>query len=212
MPLLERMKTALFTRVREKAHKAFSPQLRDDAIQIKYPSLNKRLRLQPCSQPLSVKILSQQLQSRTTAKVSCGQYWSLMVSMQIEVQMPAVLTSQPIAKGDSITADHLHLQERNILSTAGYYFSSKQQVIGFEARRSIRAGTLLRKQLLQAARVVKKGDFILLTAGSGDLKVSIQVEALSDGRIGDKIRVRNRKTRKVVKAKVTATGNAEIVW
>lgn len=211
-PFVNSIKQLLTNKVRQQARVEFYSTLPDEAIRIEFTSMNRHLQLQSCESPLTVKILSHQLQSRTSAKVNCETKWSLIISMRIEVNVPVILSSQPIAKGQVISDTLIRMDQRNVLTSAGHYFTKKKSVLGLEARRSIRAGTLLRKPLLQAARVINKGDVILLSAGSGDLRVSIQAEALSDGRIGDHIRVRNRATRKIIKAKVTTTGNAEIVW
>jgi flagella basal body P-ring formation protein FlgA len=83
-------------------------------------------------------------------------------------------------------------------------------VVGQAPRSLIRAQTTLRSGLVQAPKVVKRGDRVNIVYQSGSLRITARGEAMRDGARGDWITVVNTSSKKVVKARVDAAGSVSI--
>ena len=59
---------------------------------------------------------------------------------------------------------------------------------------------------LRPAKLVSKGDVVTLTYVLNNLELVVSVESLEDGRLGDKIRLKNTESGEVIRGKVTGKG------
>jgi flagella basal body P-ring formation protein FlgA len=63
---------------------------------------------------------------------------------------------------------------------------------GMELMRSIRTGEAIRTTDLRPALMIKKGDLVLFSVGRpSEFQVSVRLEAMQDGRLGEQIKLRN---------------------
>ena len=86
-----------------------------------------------------------------------------------------------------------------------------QSVIGMVVHRPIRSGSVIKAQDIKAPIIVAKGETITLLANQGALQVSSEGVALSNGKMGEQIRVQNAHSRRIIDARVVGAGRAE-VW
>ena len=89
------------------------------------------------------------------------------------------------------------------------------QILGRSVRGTVASGSILQMRDLQTASnsnanlLVKKGDAVQVIAVARRLRTSIRnVEALEDGRLGDRIRMKNRDSGKEIVGEVLGTGQA----
>ena len=89
------------------------------------------------------------------------------------------------------------------------------QVLGRTVRGSLVAGSIVQMRDLQtetrstADLLIKKGDAIQVLAHAGRLRTSIRnVESLQDGRLGERIRMKNRDSGKEIVGEVLGPGQA----
>ncbi|WP_262410537.1 flagellar basal body P-ring formation chaperone FlgA [Aquipseudomonas alcaligenes] len=140
--------------------------------------------------------------------VRCAQApgWQLTVYSQATVFLPAVHASGILERGQTISAADLKLQPLNIAKAPRGFFTRPDQVAGMSAKRRIRAGQLLSPNLLSSALLVKRGQRVTIRASQDGIQASASGEALSNGQLGDVIRVRNLGSEKVIDAKVIEEG------
>lgn len=70
--------------------------------------------------------------------------------------------------------------------------SSLRDLLHGELVRDVAAGQVMRSHDIRRAVLVKQGQATLMTVGStGDFQISVRVEALQDGRMGEQIRLKN---------------------
>ena len=78
---------------------------------------------------------------------------------------------------------------------------------GYEMTRSIKAGEAIRSTDLRPALLVKKGEQVVFSIGrAAQFEVSIKLEALQDGRMGEHIRMRNNESGRTLSGVVTGIG------
>jgi flagella basal body P-ring formation protein FlgA len=198
------------------AAKAFILQQSDS-----YPStpevsigrLDKRLRLPRCTTPLqSFFPNGGRNLGKTTVGVRCAdeKSWTLYVSAHIKVFAEVVIASKPLARGARISRSDIEIARRDISTLRGGYHTDSDDILGMVAKRLLRAGSVIGAQHLQAPELVRRGEQVTILARGKDFQIRVQGKALESGTKGDHISVRNQSSKRVIEAKVVATGQVEI--
>lgn len=169
--------------------------------------LDPRLKLAKCDSPLSAFTASDINQSaRFSIGIKCTGHkpWSLYVTVNIKKITDLYVSASPLSRGDMITEEHIHKVKRDINKLRQGFYSNKQDLIGMIAKRSIRAGTILSSKHLTPPIIIQKGDNVDIMAKTPSLVIRMEGKAMSDGAIGQKIRVRNKSSRRIVDAVVVS--------
>lgn len=78
---------------------------------------------------------------------------------------------------------------------------------GHEVLRAIRAGEPIRSSDIRPATLVKKGELVNLSIGApGSFMITVKLEAMQDGRLGEQIRMRNPESGRMLTGVVTGRG------
>jgi len=172
--------------------------------------LNSSAQLHACRQPLAVSASGDNpsLLARQRLEVSCADQpgWTVVVSSQANVLVPAVFASRVIERGQSIRAEQVRLQELNIGKAPRGFFHDLDSVVGQGAKRRIRANQLLSPGLLTRPVLVKRGQRVKILASHDGIQASTLGEALENGQQDAVIRVRNLSSEKTIETKVLEAG------
>jgi flagella basal body P-ring formation protein FlgA len=177
-------------------------------------TLDTRLALPDCAVPLTVTAQQQpQLQPRLNTQVSCtsGNGWSLYVPVELAVYRPVVVAGRPLARGETLDAGDLHSIEMNVARLNGQYLTDPAAAVGMDVRRPIGQESPVLAEHLQPPLLVRRGEAVLVSAAGSAVSVRMPGVALTDGRRGEQIRVRNQSSARVVQARVVAPGQVEVV-
>lgn len=175
--------------------------------------LDPRLRLAACPGKLEAFLPpGAQTMGNTTVGVRCRKPggWTLYVSARIIVQGQVLVTTRPLARGEVLAEDHVQLVERDLASLPRGYFEEIQPVLGQQARRHLAADTVLNPRLIEAPRLVKRGEEVTLVTGSHGFAIRSRGQALADGSAGEVIRVRSRDSRRIVEGRVLEAGVVKV--
>ncbi|MGP9823365.1 flagellar basal body P-ring formation chaperone FlgA [Ectopseudomonas khazarica] len=166
--------------------------------------------LPACTQALQLSASSDDPSplSRQRLQLSCADApgWTLTALVQASVFLPTVHAARVIERGQTITRDHLQLQEVNIGKASRGFYADVDEVVGQGAKRRIRAGQLIAPNLLSAPLLVRRGQQVSIVASQDGISASATGEALANGREGEVIRVRNLGSQKVIEAQVVEEG------
>lgn len=91
------------------------------------------------------------------------------------------------------------------------YFGSVESALGLKVRQPILKGRALTPNQLEADHVVRRGQSVTLVVSSGGLKLNMSGKALIDGAIGQRIRVENSSSGRVVEGIVRSREHVEIL-
>ena len=153
-----------------------------------------------------------------TIKVACGSpaSWSISLRTQkvahsggdthdtaTENSVKIAFTRRNIPKGKVIQSDDLVMKWANSRSSHGAFITI-ENIVGHKAKRNMARDTVLKAQHILANNAVNKNDTILIISGSAGLSIVTYGEALSDGKVGDMVLVKNSSSNKKFKAIVTA--------
>lgn len=181
--------------------------------EIQINRLDPRLRLPQCDQELSISLESPaEPIGRVTLRVRCNgsSPWTVFVPGQVRLYREVVTAVRPLKRDAILTASDLAMAERDVGLISQGYLNALKQAVGKKLTRPLLPDQVLTPAYLQPAEVVRRGDQVVISARSGSISVRMPGEALSDGTIGQQIRVRNQRSNRVVRARVTGPGQVEV--
>lgn len=177
--------------------------------EIKLGKLDSRLKLKSCDTGLEAfQAPGSRQMGNTTVGVRCpdDNGWSIYVSAKIKVFGQVLVLRQPLTRGTTISEKDLDLVERNLSALPYGYYIDPKPVIGKLTKRTLAANSVLTPQMIQAPKLVKRGQRVTLVGESGPLTVRMVGEALADGGEGDLIRVRADGSKRVIDGTVISQG------
>jgi flagella basal body P-ring formation protein FlgA len=126
----------------------------------------------------------------------------ITVPVNIEVWSDVILTAKPLGRFQPIGYDDLQIKKMDLARVPSSAIVDLDQVVGSRTRRSIAANCILRKDHVEIPPVVKRGDVVSVVAESAHLKVSAKGRAKENGSVGDRVKVVNLRSKKVIYALV----------
>lgn len=171
--------------------------------------VDARLRLPKCEQPLErFHPPGGQRIGATTVGLRCQTPapWTIYVPVRVELLGEVLALSRPLARNHVIGGDDLTMREVDLSKLHRGHYQVIDEIVGHRLRRSAQADTIITPDLLTVPLLVNRGQRVSIVGGSGTVQVSVSGEALADGAEGDRIRVRNLSSGKVLQARVIAEG------
>jgi flagella basal body P-ring formation protein FlgA len=194
----------------EKLKTRLGPKTR---VEYSIGSLDNRLTVPVCNQPLAIETRdTPQPNTRLNLQVSCqhDNNWSIYLPVELAIYRPAVVAVNALTHGDTIGPADVRLVEVNVSQINGQYLASLDDAIGKDVKRSITAGAAISDQQLVAPLMVRRGEAVLINAISNIVAVKVSGIAMTDGRLGEQIRIKNQASSRIVNARITGPGQAEV--
>jgi flagellar basal body P-ring formation protein FlgA len=185
-----------------------------DNAQIAMDSIDKRLRLHACDRPLEAFTTNNRKVGlgKQTIGVKCSSpvAWSLYVPVKVKVFRPVVIASRPLAANQLISKEDIKVVSLDIGSFNQGYVKNPQQIIGQQLKYRLSMGTVINPNSLKQQKIIKRGELISLVAVAGKMEVRMSGTALSDGSLGQRVRVKNSSSKRVVEGVVDGPGVIKI--
>ncbi|MGE0484855.1 MAG: flagellar basal body P-ring formation chaperone FlgA [Gammaproteobacteria bacterium] len=181
----------------------------DGDVEANIGRLDPRLRLPRCSTALDARFPhARRANGPVSVEVRCSgdKPWSLYVPVTLTRYAEVVVTTRPVARGQVVATDDLALARRRLDGTRADFLGTPAEAAGQVARRNLAAGEIVGANQLERPRLVRRGDRVTLSSGHGGISVNVRGEALADGGAGERIRVRNLSSARVVEGIVNADG------
>ena len=125
---------------------------------------------------------------------------SRMVLVAASNLTPGQLLQPEMFKLEKMDADKIN--KSHLLEATG--------LEGQELVRALRAGEPVRNVDLRPAILVKRGELVQLTVGkAGEFQISVRLEAMQDGRLGEQIKLRNAESGRILGGVVTGKGSVK---
>lgn len=177
-------------------------------------TIDSRLKLTACDAKLGFKVHGKELKpGRQMIKVNCGapMPWSIYVPVNLSAYRHIVVANRNLSRGTRLAESDLTLQEREVSHIKSYYLADKSQAAGQVLKRRVSTGQVVSSTMLTPPKIVAKGQEVAIEAKSGPVRVRMVGIALSDGKLGQQISVKNRRSKKIIRARVSAPGEVEVV-
>ena len=143
---------------------------------------------------------------RLARDVQAGQ---VLQSSDLAESRQVVVAGSNLAAGQTLKPGLLKLEaiEQDKLTRTHLFEMSGLE--GSELIRAVRAGEAIRSADLRPALLIKKGELVLFSVGkASEFQVSIRLEALQDGRLGEQIKLRNSESGRTLTGIVSGQGTA----
>lgn len=176
---------------------------------IRLGSLDRRLRLAQCDAPLEGFLPpGGRLKGNTSVGVRCNgsRPWKLYVPARVRVLRKVAVAKGYLGRGAQLTRDQVHLAERDVTTLSRGFITDPAQVVGKTLKRAVSDGRLITPGALTRPTLVRRGEQVIIMGRSTAFEVRMKGEALADGSKGDLIRVKNKKSERIVEGRVTAQG------
>ena len=180
---------------------------------IEVGQLDSRLRLARCAAaPTARWAPGARTSGNTTVNVRCAApvEWSIFVPVGIERHAEVVVVAHDIDRAQVIQPGDLRIERQNVSQLTGGYLSDPSAVIGLAAKRRLAAGQALSTAHVTPRLLVARGQEVTLYAARPGLTVRMKGEALENGAEGERIRVRNRSSKRVVEGYVEPSGAVRV--
>ena len=174
--------------------------------------IDRRLLLKPCTTDLEAFMpAGGTIGNRTTIGVRCTgeNSWKVYLTASIRMFKQIAVASKHISRGKRIADDDIRYEQQEVSALTRGYFTDNEMLIGKIAKNTIINNTVIDPSLLTEPKLVKRGNSVTIIATHGPVSVSMHGKAMSDGRLGETIRIRNMTSQKIVHALVTGPNLAK---
>lgn len=180
--------------------------------QVQVGALDERLRLPACDQPLQAMTSGNANRGAMSVAVRCdgASAWTLYVPVRVSQRQPVLVLTRPLARGNLITAEAIELQEQDISSLPYGYMTGMEQAIGKILKRSLSQGNVLTPDAIESPRAIRRGQVVTVLGVSGLIEVRASGKALSDAADGERVKVENSNSRRVVEGVARSSGVVEV--
>jgi flagella basal body P-ring formation protein FlgA len=171
--------------------------------------LDNRLRLSACAQELDTFApYGRKNSSRITIGVRCNDSdgWTLYVPVTLSIMKEIVVADRELPRGTILTAADIKTEQRDVARLHRGYVENPRQAIGKKLKRRLHADAILTPGQMVIQHAVKKGNQVVILAQIGTLQVRMNGKALSNGAVGERVKVENNSSNRRIEATVIASG------
>ena len=171
--------------------------------------LDSRLKLAACDQTLQSYDAPNGLSGgRGVVGVRCegSKPWKIYVPVQVALMESIVVSRRPLVRGQTLGADDVMLSQVDTSRLHKAYFVRIEDVVGLRSKRAVGSGKTLHAGMLEREKLVKRGSQVEIVSISDGLQVRMRGKALGNGGQGDRIKVKNLNSGRVVTGTVASNG------
>lgn len=186
----------------------------ENRTSVQASSLDPRHRLPLCDQALEPFMRrGAKIADRTIVGVRCkgSRPWQVYVPVYVTVTARVLTARQALPRDHLLTEADLVIDEREVSRLTSGYMSNKDQLIGQRLKQQVIAGRIITRTMLKADFIVMRGQTVTLLAAGTGLRISMSGKALIDGALGQRIRVENVNSGRIVEGIVRSAEHVEIL-
>lgn len=181
--------------------------------QIRLNDLDPRLRLPKCGVALEAFLPGgAKTLGNTSVGVRCPgpRPWTVYQSAKVHLFGQVLVSSRFLSKGTILSAADLKLERRELSALSGRYETAPERLLGKQLRQALTMGAVVAPQAVKTLPLIKQGETVTIVMRHGGMEVSSSGIALSDAELGQRLRVRNETSQRVVEGTVTANRRVEV--
>lgn len=181
-------------------------------VEVDVARLDPRLQLSECHANLELELNDA---SNSGGNVSVhsrcrnDQPWSIYVPAQVNLYRPVVVAARNLSRGTRLSANDVAIELRNTSRLRQGFVDSEEAVLGMELRRPLERNEPFRTGLLVQPLAINRGEEVRLQSEVGGIIVSTRGTAMSSGRVGQQIRVKNNTSERIVSGRIIAPGQVQ---
>jgi flagella basal body P-ring formation protein FlgA len=126
----------------------------------------------------------------------------MWVDSEVRVFAEVVVSSQPLAHFEPLSPEKVRLERRNLGELPPQPLTSLEPLDGKQMTRPVEVNQVLTEVMVELPRVIRRGSVVTLVYESAGLHVETSGRAVEPGRVGERIRVENPSSGKVLEGRV----------
>ena len=185
---------------------------RAEPPEILFKELDPRLRLPKCAVALDAFLPGGAKPfGATSVGVRCRgvRPWTVYQRANVRVFERVLVASRFLAKNTILSPADLQAERRE-LSTLTEYATTPENLLGKQLRRALPAGAVVVPQAVKGVPLIRQGETVTLVMRQGGMEVRSSGIALGDAELGQRLRVRNESSKRVVEGTATASRLVEV--
>ncbi|WP_428196701.1 flagellar basal body P-ring formation chaperone FlgA [Aliivibrio kagoshimensis] len=201
---LDAIKTAAIAHVR-----SIVVQPENGILSIEAGYLDSRIKATDCPETLITSLPGNKKASdNSSILVQClPDQWRVYVPVRTKLMIPLITAVIPLSRGTVISSSDLTSTMVNSNTYRKGGFTEKSKLIGSRVKRSVRMGEAIEKGDIC---LVCRNDKVIIKAVKGDLSIVTKGTALNDGSLGEQVKVKNDKSKRIIEGVVTNVGEISV--
>lgn len=131
-------------------------------------------------------------------------------TVKIEVLTAVVVTKRPLGRFKRVGPDDIHLRKMDLANLPSNIITNSEEALGKRTKRTIDANVVLRTDLIEFPPLVRRGDVVTVIAELDGLRVTTRGMTKERGCRGEKIKVVNLNSNKVIYARILDSNTVEV--
>lgn len=188
----------------------------DGRVQVSADKIDARLQLKPCAEEqLEIFNPYQTPMLKTSALgIKCNEptsHWTLYVPIKITVLKNVFVAKQMLMKGTPIRAQDIYQTELDVQKLRQGYFTKQRELLGLVCKQSIAPDSPITPYNIELAKLIFKGEQVSILASQENLSISMSGIALDNGALGDRIKVKNLSSKRIIETQVLAKKQVQVI-
>lgn len=188
----------------------------DSDYKLTLSHFDSRLKLRQCNKPLEIFTHNniQLKPGRNSVGIRCNtkKKWTIYTSAIINLFQNVLVLTQPVRRGHVFSEDMFQIEKRDVSTLRSGFMTNPLAIINKQATRNLNFGSVLNKSNYTEPKLIKKGDAVIINASSNNLTISMAGIAVMDGIKGQKIKVKNIRSRQIIQATVEKQGQVLVLF
>jgi len=201
--------------IKNEAHSYLVSKLDTKKVEysVEIQNIDSRLKLKKCPSFIEIKLTQADVKpGKNTLNIQCKSStpWRIFMTAQVKIFSYALVSKQPLNKGHLIKENDLKLEKIQLTGLRSAYLSDVKQAINHVLKKRVNRGGIISVNNLSKPTLINRGDNVTIIAKNNGFQISMKGVALMAGSKGDKIKVKNIKTKKIIQGIVFDTQTVRV--
>ena len=147
---------------------------------------------------------------QVTVLVDSEVYQKVNCRVRVHMYQDVLTAARPLLVKEVIAPADVQFASKEVNAYDAGSITSLEDAIGFVMAKTVKAGDVLLKAMLEQPILIEKGSSVHICAVVNGIQVQAAGVALQDGHKGGMIRVRNESSKKILRAKVKNSNTVEV--
>ena len=175
--------------------------------EIQVGPLDPRLRLPACSMEVEVFLPNgARALGNTSVGVRCSgpQPWVVYLSASVRRFGEVLVASRFLPRGTILKAADLRVERRDLTTLPGEFEIVPARLVGKQLQRSLPIGAPIPPRAVTTPLLIKRGERVTISVRQTGMEINSGGIALSDAALGERLRVRNEASQRMIEGTVIA--------
>jgi flagella basal body P-ring formation protein FlgA len=188
-------------------------QVRYKNPRVSLGSLDKRLRLRACESSLEPFVNNRdKLVGKLTVGIRCHEpvSWTVYVPVEVSVLQSVVVAAKALSDEQILTADDVEVHQVDIGQLRRGHYNEEELVLGQQIRYPVAKGDVIEDRNIRPQTIVHRGQTVTILATNGGIQIRVKGKALADASKGQRVRVENISSERVVTGVAESPGVVKV--